>query len=158
MLAEDYHIFHYLGIARLDKQTREPYLLMRHKEKGFIHPSNMNYALYPESTVRLAMLTPCDSSLGSMLGFASRLHVPATVTMQFPVSRRATILFLQKFYDALCHGTTVDAAMSQARRAIANSLQNGEWAAPVLFSRSQDGILFRLVASNRANAKKGWTR
>jgi hypothetical protein len=155
MLAQDFHVFHYIGIARLDKQVGEPCLVMRHQERGFIRASNLNHELYPESTIRMAMLTPCHDSFRSMCDFAKRLHLPATVTMQFPLSRRASILFLPELYEALAQGIAVDTAVSQARRAIANSLQDGEWAAPVLFSRPQDSILFRPLIGYHAGAKEG---
>ncbi len=155
MAAEDYHVFHYIGFARLNNQTRQPYLVMRHQDRGFIEPEEVSYELYPESTVRLAMLMPCQSSFQPMVDLASRLHLPAAATVQFPLSCTASIIFFREFYGALAHGAAVDAAMSRARRAIANGLQNGEWAAPVLFSRSQDGVLFRRVSIYRAGAKKG---
>ena len=37
----------------------------------------------------------------------------------------------------------LDAAMSEARRAIANRVGNNEWATPVLYMRADDGVLFQ---------------
>jgi hypothetical protein len=155
ILAEDHHVFHYIGFARSDNQAEQPFLVMRHKDRGFIRADEMNEELYPESTVRLVMLTPCKHLFQPMGNFATRLHLTAVATMQFPLSRVASIVFFREFYGALAQGVPVDVAMSQARRTIANGLQNSEWASPILFAGSQDGMLFRRVSSYRAGAKRG---
>jgi hypothetical protein len=154
MYDEDFHVFHYIGFARIDNHTGQPYLVMRHKGRGFIPAEEVNYELYPESTVRLAVLTPCPGSFRPMCDFGSRVNVAAIATMQFPLSGPTSVLFYRVFYEALSRGLAVDTAMSQARRAIANGVQNGEWAAPVLFSPSRNGILFRRISSDHAGANK----
>jgi hypothetical protein len=154
MFAEDFHVFHYIGFARLDNHTGQSFLVMRHKGRGFIHAEDVNTELCPESTVRLAVLTPCSGSFRPMCDFGSHLRVPAIATMQFTLSGPASLLFYRVFYEALSRGLTVDTALSQARRAIANGLHNSEWAAPVLFAPSRNGILFRRVSRARAGANK----
>lgn len=146
LLAEDYHIVHYIGLAQVDDQTGQPSLVMGGEEHNVISPDDLSRELYPESTVRLLILTPCQRSYQAMTTLAGNVRIPVALTLQFPISRSASILFLREFYGALLQGMPIDAVVSRSRRILANHLQNGEWAAPVLFAHSQTVKLFRPIS------------
>jgi formylglycine-generating enzyme required for sulfatase activity len=61
--------------------------------------------------------------------------------MQFPISDAAAIALSREFYGALADGYPIDAALSEARKAVAEEGGPFEWGTPVLFSRSDDNRL-----------------
>ena len=65
--------------------------------------------------------------------------LPAVVAMQFPISDQAAIAFSETFYQSIAQGDPVDVAMAEGRKKL---WQLDEWATPVLFLRSKDGVLF----------------
>jgi CHAT domain-containing protein len=104
---------------------------------------------YPET--RLILLNACEGARNSredpLSGVATALVVrgiPAVVGMQFEISDRAAITFSSEFYSALVDGLPVDAALAEARQAIFFLPNWIEWATPVLFMRSNDGVLFKI--------------
>lgn len=62
--------------------------------------------------------------------------------MQFEISDEAAITLTGEFYEALSDGYPVDAALAEARRAIFEEENELEWATPVLYMRSPDGVIF----------------
>jgi hypothetical protein len=124
LLAEDYHIIHYIGPS----QPPPPEILT-------IDDVSREY--YPESTVRLLV------SENTPMSVTMKASFPAIASLQFPIGRSATTLFVSEFYRELIEGGVVDRAVGRARRAIANQDQTGEWAAPVLIAHLQTDVLFR---------------
>ncbi len=65
--------------------------------------------------------------------------------MQYEITDRAALLFSQVFYETLADNIPVDAAVSEARKAISIGIDNSlEWGTPVLYMRSPDGNLFSI--------------
>jgi hypothetical protein len=63
--------------------------------------------------------------------------------MQFKITDGAAITFARQFYGALADAYPVDAALSNARKAMyAENEKEVEWGTPVLYMRSPDGRLF----------------
>jgi hypothetical protein len=62
--------------------------------------------------------------------------------MQFAISDGASRLFSQEFYQSLSEGYPIEAALADARRSMSSSLNNFEWATPVLYLRAPTGMLF----------------
>jgi hypothetical protein len=73
-----------------------------------------------------------------------RQGIPAVVAMQFEITDEAAITFASEFYAAVADGYPVDAAVSEARKAIYAHPNDVEWGTPVLYSRAPDGVLFNL--------------
>ena len=152
--AEDYHIFHYIGHSDYDPASQQGVLVFeneRDNNKGqIISGTALSRELAEESTVRLVVLNSCHSAnrphADALAGISSSLvarGIPAVVAMQFAISDGAAKAFAEEFYRAISELMPLDAAMSEARRAIANRVGNNEWATPVLFMRSDDGVLFQ---------------
>jgi hypothetical protein len=72
---------------------------------------------------------------------------PAVVAMQFSVSEEAVGPFAEAFYGAIDADQTIDNAVTEGRLAIESHGQEGalEWATPVLFLRSADGRILKLL-------------
>jgi hypothetical protein len=71
-----------------------------------------------------------------------RKELPAVIAMQAPISDGAARTFAYEFYGALADDYPVDAALSEARKAIYRQGNELEWGIPVLFMRSADGMLW----------------
>jgi hypothetical protein len=104
-----------------------------------------------QAGVRLAVLGACNSGrhdgVSPWAGGAPALierGIPAVVAMQFEVQDRLAIAFSKTFYAALGGGLSVDEAVAAGRQAMLgqSSEHDVDWAVPVLYMRSPDGILF----------------
>jgi len=80
--------------------------------------------------------------------------VLAMLAMQFEITDRAAIEFLQTFYEAIADRYPVDAAVAEARIAVNIGITNTlEWGTPVLYMRSPDGFLFSISRRLREGAR-----
>jgi tetratricopeptide (TPR) repeat protein len=77
-----------------------------------------------------------------------RSGIPAVVAMQYEITDRAAIEFSRSFYEALADGLPVDAVVAEARTAIKMGSAL-EWGTPVLYMRSEDGLIFDIPAEER---------
>jgi hypothetical protein len=143
MLAEDYHILHLIIPGAMDKETEESFLLMNDDGLTRVSSDDLCQEIYPESTVRLVVLSSPQPHKRALVQYGGGLSVPAVVTTQF--SMQADGLFHAELYRALAEGLPIDVAMSSARRAVANHAPNNDWAAPILFLRSDNAQVFRSV-------------
>ena len=62
--------------------------------------------------------------------------------MQFEITDQAAVVFAQEFYSALADNYPVDAALTEARKAIFARGNKIEWGTPVLYMRAPDGRIF----------------
>ncbi len=154
--AEEYHIFHYIGHSDYDAQTQQGVIVFENEQDNtrpqLITAAELSRELAEESTVRLVVLNSCQSArrpnTDAFAGISSAIvtrGIPAVVAMQFAISDGAATAFADEFYRALAELLPLDAAVSEARRAIANRLRNNEWATPVLYLRADSGVLFRIA-------------
>jgi tetratricopeptide (TPR) repeat protein len=103
-----------------------------------------------QTSLRLAILNSCEGARSTLTdpfaGIATSLvalGVPAVIAMQFTISDRAAIVFAEELFTSLIgRQYPVDAAVSEARKAVFTEVNEIEWATPVLFLRSDDGQLF----------------
>jgi hypothetical protein len=153
LAAEDYHVLHYMGHGDFDRSTGHGALLLQHEDGSphLVDADQLRVVLADESLLRLVFLNACKtattsdrSGLDPFAGIASaliRIGVPAVVAMQFPISDRAAITFADTFYRRIADGYPVDTAVAEGRKALWGG-DHAEWATPVLFMRSADGLLF----------------
>jgi hypothetical protein len=151
---KDYHIFHFIGHGGFDERTNEGVLVLedQYERSLFIDAHQIGTLLHDHLSLRLVVLNSCEGARNSISDpFASvaahliRQGVPSVVAMQFEITDISAITFASQFYSALCMGFPVDAAVSEARKAIYSQPNETEWGTPVLYMRSTDGILFRLA-------------
>jgi hypothetical protein len=148
----DYHLFHFVGHGNFDPQTQEGALILEDEDGLSCHASGQNLSMLLRdyrSTLRLVILNACEGArtAGSdpFAGTAQRLiqqGIPAVIAMQFAVSDETAIAFAQEFYSALTDGFPVDAALTEARKAISSEVRGAEWGTPVLYMRAPDGHIF----------------
>lgn len=109
-------------------------------------------ALRDQKSIRLVLLNACQSGAGStaagkrsFANLATALiesGVPAVIAMQAAISDRAAIAFSGELYHRLACGDALDAAVTEARRAIDRPGAGDEWGTPMLFLRSRQARLF----------------
>jgi hypothetical protein len=147
-----YQVFHYIGHATFDERSAVGMLAFeapRTELTQSVSGEALARELVEENSIRLVVLNACQGARQArsdpFSGIASSIvarGVPAVVAMQFPITDDAARVFAHEFYRALSEGYPIEAAVAEARRAISSSLNNLEWATPVLFLRAQSGVLF----------------
>ena len=152
MQAGPWHVFHFVGHAAFDPNSGDGILLLAGDDgrSARISASQLAGLLGDHRTLRLAVLNACEGARGSEQSrFSSiaaglvRRGLPAVLAMQYEISDRAAIEFTSSFYAALAAGLPIDAATSEARKAIDLALAGSlEWGTPLLTMRTPDGMLW----------------
>ena len=147
----EYHIFHFIGHGGFDEQAQDGMLLLEDETKQGrpVRGEYLGTLLHDERTLRLAILNACEGARTSradpFAGTAQSLvqqGIPAVIAMQFAITDEAAITLAHEFYGALADGYPVDAALTEARKAIFAHGNDVEWGTPVLYLRSPDGRIF----------------
>jgi hypothetical protein len=148
---ETFHVFHFIGHGGFDEAAQDGILLLEddNGRAREVTGRDLGTILADDRSLRLAVLNACEGARTSITDpFAGVAHslilagMPAVVAMQFEISDRAAIVFSHEFYAAVAEGRAVDAALSEARRAIFSQSGGVEWGTPVLHMRTEDGVLF----------------
>ena len=116
-------------------------------------------------SLRLVFLNACEGAaasqsddLASSAAAVVRRSVPAVVAMQYSISDASAIEFARTFYESLADNLSVDAAVTDARKAVSFAAPHSlEWATPVLFLAATDGRLFSLEKAVGRRAPVGPT-
>ena len=156
------HVLHFIGHGYFDEEAQggqgEGGLIFEDEAgQPVLTPAGrFKVLLQDKESLRLIFLNACEGARGgrsdSFAGVAQQLvqqALPAVLAMQFPVSDRAAIALSQEFYRALADGYPLEAAVSEARKAIYGPEGNPEWGTPVLFSRADDNRLIELPVHRR---------
>ena len=155
MQAGEWHIFHFIGHGGFDPALGEGRIALVDETSGgsnFLSATQLGRLFAAHPSLRLAVVNACEgarasehsvfSSTGAVL---ARRGIPAVVSMQYAITDRAAIEFSRTFYDGLARGLPVDEAVQEARLAISLALgDSAEWGTPVLYTRTPDGVLFRV--------------
>ncbi len=148
---EEYHIFHFIGHGKFDKQNQDGVLILEDEEKRGreVSAHTLGTLLHNRPSLRLAVLNACEGARSSrndpFAGTAQSLvqqGIPAVIAMQFEITDEAAIKFAHEFYAAIADGYPVDAALVEARTSIFAEGNDIEWGTPVLYMRSPDGQIF----------------
>lgn len=137
-----------------------------------LNAEKLSALLSRQPELRLVVLNCCQGNRADLTnplsGLAQGLlglRIPAIVAMQFAVADRVAVDFAGRFYQALGQGLPIEAAVAKTRwglylssqdqsgsRRVAAPSQHApgaafkgediEWGAPVVYLRSDDGILF----------------
>ncbi|MEZ4727629.1 MAG: CHAT domain-containing protein [Caldilineaceae bacterium] len=142
LLGDAVHVLHFVGHGVFDTERSQGMLVMadEQNEARCIGAGEVATLLANHSSLRLVYLNTCEGALGSasnvFAGLAQRLvqqGAPAAIAMQAAISDEAGIELARTFYAALATGRPVDAALAQARVALAGA-SSMEWATPVLLA------------------------
>ena len=116
--------------------------------------------------LKLVVLNVCSSGkvdeARAFQGLAPQLvraGVPAVVAMQYPLTDDAAMAFAEEFYRRLCMGENagrVDVAVTHARNLLAILYPDNRcFAAPVVYTRAPDGVIFALQDQTTAPVTSG---
>ncbi|MGC8781769.1 MAG: CHAT domain-containing protein, partial [Anaerolineae bacterium] len=148
-----YHVIHFLGHGDIDPDTGEGFLVMEDRDGNGrpVTGAALAALLGDHRSLRLVVLNACRAAAAAagrpFTGVAGRLvqrTIPAVIAMRTAISDEAAAAFAHEFYAALADGYAVDAAVTEARKALLTEGQMNEWATPVLFLRAADGRIFDL--------------
>ncbi len=152
LLKREAHVFHFIGHGYYDQTSLDGMLALEDEAKHskLVSSEKLAVVLGNHPSLRLAVLNACEGGRASVqdpLGSAATTllrsgSLAAVVAMQFEITDAASIAFTSGFYSALAQGRPVDAAVSQGRLSIFTGDNDVEWATPVLYLRSPDGIIF----------------
>ena len=122
-----YHIFHFIGHGGFDPQTQDGMLAMEddHGRSRLVAGDELGTLLHDHRSLRMALLNSCEGARGDrsdpFSGTAQSLiqqGIPAVVAMQFEITDDAAITFGHGLYEAIADGYPLDAATTEARKAI----------------------------------------
>ena len=160
---ESYHIFHFIGHGEFDQAAQEGVLILKDDEgRGHrVGSQSLGMLLHDHSSLRVAILNACEGARTSaqdpFAGSAQTLvqqGIPAVIAMQFEIADEVAATFAHEFYGALSDGYPIDAAVTEARKAIFAAGNDVEWATPVLYLRAPDGRIFDLEPSSFAASQR----
>ena len=146
-----YHIFHFIGHGEFDQTLQEGVLLLeRQQQRGHrVGSQYLGMLLHDHESLRVAVLNACEGARSSkqdpFAGSAQTLvqqGIPAVIAMQFEIADDVAGTFAHEFYGALADSYPIDAAVTEARKAIFAAGCEVEWATPVLYLRAPDGRIF----------------
>ncbi|MGV1028496.1 MAG: CHAT domain-containing protein [Dermatophilaceae bacterium] len=150
----EYHVFHFIGHGAFDAQADDGVLAFEGAEgRGqLVSGSDLGTLLHDHRTLRLVLLNSCEGARAGRTdpysGTAQSLvrqGIPAVVAMQFEITDEAAITLAQSLYEAVADGYPLDAAMSEARKAVKNEPNPVEWGTPVLYLRAEDARVFDMT-------------
>jgi hypothetical protein len=153
-----YQVFHFIGHGGFDPSSQDGALVLETEggRASITSGPTLGTFLADHRPLRLAVLNACEGARSAnddpFAGVAQTLiqqGVPAVVAMQFEITDRAAIAFSKDFYASLVLGLPVDVAVSEARKGIFAQNNATEWATPVLYLRSPDGVLFDIEYSDK---------
>jgi hypothetical protein len=154
------HIFHFAGHGAFEptgvdaagSREGKGVLYLENRERQAVPvPAEHLALILQRRDVRLAVLGGCQTgqrdSVNAWTGVAPalvRAGIPAVVGMQHRILDISAIAFNRQFYLTLAEGHEVDFAVHQARLAMMTGAtsDNRDWGVPVLYMRSDDGVLF----------------
>jgi len=156
--AETWHIFHFIGhglfgVSGADGDEGALLLADDANQAQPLSATGLARLLADHDALRLAVLNACHgaqsdgrSLFASVATALVRRGLPAVLAMHDALSDAAAVECTRSFYGALTNGLPVDAAVTEARKAmsLADS-QSSEWATPVLFMRAPDGVLWQVA-------------
>lgn len=150
LIEETYHIFHFIGHGLFDEESESGMLILE-TEDGWEHPVSglVIGNLLHDKSLRLVFLNACEaartSAKNAFTGVAATLlqqGIPSVVAMQSALTDEAAITFASHFYRAIAASYSVDAAITEGRRAIYYQNNQTEWGTPVLYMRAPHGRIF----------------
>jgi len=146
-----YHVWHFVGHGRYIEREGGTYLAFENSNgtsqmhSGF----ELGTLICSHPSVRVAVLNACEGaraapedSLSSVGAALVARGLPSAIAMQFAISDLAAIRFAEEFYRTLTDDGSLEAAVTDARRAIFFMPNESEWATPVVLSRAVNPVLF----------------
>ena len=157
-----WHVLHFIGHGYFDPVRDEGAIALvgANGRRDDIHATFLARLLAGHASLRLVVLNSCEGARGSEMDLFSscaatlvRRGISAVLAMQYEIGDDAAIEFSRTFYTCIGQSMAVEAATSEARIAMSLSQRGSlDWAAPVLYLRTQNGELFRLPSREQQRA------
>jgi hypothetical protein len=170
LLSKPLHIVHYLGhSAGPGKGLPARLLLNDETGRSTLVPIDQFWRnLSGNEALRFIWLNSCSGAEGTegtlygpLASAAARFiasGIPAVLANQIRISDRAAQKFARAFYINLANGLPIDVALAEARRKVsATNITTLEWATPILYMRSPDGVLFTKAKEPSSTSTKTTT-
>jgi CHAT domain-containing protein len=133
-----WHVFHFVGHGAFDTKADQS-LVMLADDEGKAQPlraAELGRLLADHPDLRLAVLNACEGAKGGGLDIFSstasilvRQGLPAVLAMQFAVTDQVAVELSRVFYESLADGLPVDAAVTEARKAVSLAVSSTlDWA------------------------------
>ena len=155
-----WHIFHYIGHGGFDPIHQEGLLYLADSggKAEALTARQLATMLGDHPSLRTVFLNACEGAASSQSDLFSgtaatlmRRGIPAVLAMQYAITDRAAIEFTTTLYESLADGYPVDAAVTEARKAISLAVNHSvEWGTPVLHMRAPDGVVFELQGKRQS--------
>lgn len=146
------HILHFVGHGGVDAATGDGVTVWEDEAgRGHAVPAPILATLLRDAraTPRLVVLNTCagaSSSTGDPFGGTAQVLVeagiPAVVAFQSAMTDQTALICAAELYGALADGLPLDAAVTEARKAVYARDGSMAWGNLLLFMRSADGRLF----------------
>jgi hypothetical protein len=158
-----YHVFHFIGHGEFNQASQEGVLVLedQHHRGHRVGSQHLGMLLHDHESLRVAILNACEGARTSradpFAGTAQTLvqqGIPAVIAMQFEIADDVASTFAHEFYGALADGYPIDAALTEARKAIFATGRDVEWGTPVLYLRAPDGRIFDVRKPEPAGAAR----
>jgi hypothetical protein len=150
---QDWNVLHFIGHGGFDASIGDGVLIFENEQgrSRIISGEDLGVLLHDHDSLRLVLLNACEGARadqqdpfsGSAQGLVQQ-GIPAVVAMQFEITNDAAITLASEMYSAICDGYSLEAAVAAARKAIFTDGNQTEWATPVLYLRTADGIIFNI--------------
>jgi len=160
-----FHILHYMGDGGFDPDNGG--FLLFGGPQGRLPVTGRHLAIKIKDlyALRLVVLSASETAVAtgeaarkSFAGVAASLILggtPAVLAMQFAVPYDTGPIFSRIFYNQLARGASLEEALTEGRQAICSTFPNtADWAAPVLFTRSPYGQLFKQPVPSKKPPRK----
>lgn len=151
-----WHIFHFIGHGGFDQRADEGMIALADENGAahFLRATELGRLLADHHALRLVLLNACEGArssdrdlFSSTAAILVRRGIPAVLAMQYEITDRAAIEFTRTFYEALATKLPIDAAVTEARKAISLAVTNSmEWGTPVLYMRAPEGVIFQIAS------------
>jgi hypothetical protein len=151
-----FHVVHFAGHGTFSHGEGFIALNMTEGKADVVDAQSFGRLLGNHRTLRLVVLNACSTgrtnSHRAFVGLAPQLvshGVPAVIAMHYPVLDAQAAAFAHEFYQQLCMGENngqVDVAVTHARNMLAVLYPRSDaWAAPILHTHADNGLLFELA-------------
>ncbi|MCS6825731.1 MAG: SUMF1/EgtB/PvdO family nonheme iron enzyme [Caldilinea sp.] len=144
------HLLHFVGHGWFDAAGNRAGLVLEDEagQAALVDAETLGVLLEGHRSLHLVFLNACEgarsadrSAFQGTAQYLVRVGIPIVIAMQAAIANERALALAQEFYRSLTDGRPVEAAVTEARKALFDPDHSPEWAMPVLFTRSAEPLL-----------------